>query len=130
MTRQLEHIVCIDDEGDILEIAQIALEDVGGYRVTCLNSGAQALREAAGLKPDAILIDVMMPGMDGPTTLQGLRAQSELDAVPVIFMTARVQRSEIDAYLALGANGVIHKPFDPMQLATQVRRIWEQFHGL
>ena len=130
MTRQLDHIVCIDDEADILEIAQISLEDVGGYRVTCLSSGTQALREAAGLKPDVILIDVMMPGMDGPTTLQGLRTQTELDATPVIFMTARVQRSEVDAYLALGANGVIHKPFDPMQLAAQVKGIWTQFHGL
>ncbi len=130
MTRHLEHIVCIDDQSDILEISQMALEYVGGYRVTCLNSGAQALSEAAGLKPDAILIDVMMPGMDGPTTLKGLRTQAELDAVPVIFMTARVQRSEVEAYLALGANGVIHKPFDPMQLPTQVKGIWENFHGL
>ncbi len=129
MTAILEHVLCIDDDSDILEIAQMALEDVGGLRVTCMGDGDAAVAAAPGLRPDFILIDVMMPGMDGPSVLKGLRARAELAAVPVAFMTARIQDAEVRDYLDLGADGVISKPFDPMTLPSEIRVIWERFHA-
>ncbi len=129
MTAVLQHVLCIDDDSDILEIAQMALEDVGQLRVTCMNNGELAVEQAAGLKPDFILIDVMMPGADGPTVLKALRCQPGLSAVPVAFMTARIQEQEVRDYLDLGADGVISKPFDPMALPSEIRTIWETFHA-
>jgi len=129
MTALLEHVLCIDDDSDILEIAQMALEDVGALRVTCMSDGDAAVAAAPALRPDFILIDVMMPGMDGPTVLKGLRAKTELARVPVAFMTARIQDAEVRDYLDLGADGVISKPFDPMTLPSEIRVIWERFHA-
>ena len=125
----LQHILCVDDEADILEVAQLALETVGGFQVSCLNSGVEAVAKAAGIKPDLILLDVMMPQLDGPSTLKESRKNPALDQVPIIFMTARVQPSEIKAYMDLGAAGVTPKPFDAMALAGQITQIWERFHG-
>jgi len=78
--------------------------------------------------PDLILLDVMMPGMDGPTTLKSLRGHDEFAAIPVLFMTAKVQSDEVEEYLALGAVGVIHKPFDPMALSDEIRALWQIQH--
>ncbi|WP_443750664.1 response regulator [Asticcacaulis solisilvae] len=129
MTAGLHHVLCIDDDSDILEIAQMALEDVGQLQVTCMSNGEAAVESAAGLSPDFILIDVMMPGMDGPGVLKALRAQPGLAAVPVAFMTARIQEQEVRDYLDMGADGVISKPFDPMTLPSEIRTIWETFHA-
>lgn len=129
MTAALEHVLCIDDDSDILEIAQMALEDVGALRVTCMSDGDAAVVAAPDLHPDFILIDVMMPGLDGPSVLKGLRAQAALAQVPVAFMTARIQDAEVRDYLDLGADGVISKPFDPMTLPSEIRVIWERFHA-
>jgi CheY-like chemotaxis protein len=90
------------------------------------SSGQEALAVVSKIQPDLVLLDMMMPGMDGLTTLQGLRANSDSASIPVIFMTAKVQDQEIKHYLEAGACGVIAKPFDPMQLAEQVRTIWQQ----
>jgi two-component system OmpR family response regulator len=120
----LQRILCVEDEPDIQAIARMALELVGGFQVRVCSSGEQALREAQAFAPDMILLDVMMPGMDGPGTLAALRGLSGLDAVPVAFMTAKVQPHEVAHYKSLGALGVIAKPFDPMALAGQVRQIW------
>jgi CheY-like chemotaxis protein len=125
----LRNIVCVDDERDILEVAKMCLEVVGGFEVTCCESGQAALEVLAGQVPDLILLDVMMPQMNGPETLAELRKLPHLAAVPVAFMTARVQPAEVRSYLKLGATGVIPKPFDPMQLSGEVRKIWEAFHG-
>jgi CheY-like chemotaxis protein len=105
-------------------VAQISLELVGGLTVTGLDSGTRCLTEVASIRPDLILLDVMMPGMDGPATLTALKADPVLSAIPVIFMTARVQEVEVEQYLALGAVAVIPKPFDPMALADQIKGIW------
>ncbi|MEK6662740.1 MAG: response regulator [Pseudomonadota bacterium] len=129
MTQTLSKILYVEDEDDIRTIAQIALETVGGFTLKSCNGGAQAVNEGAGFAPDLILLDVMMPGMDGPTTLAALREQAALKEVPVIFMTAKVQPSEIAHYRSLGALDVIAKPFDPMTLADQVRAIWSRAHG-
>ena len=120
----LTHVLCVDDDPDILEVAQISLELVGGLTVTGLGGGAQCLAEAETIRPDLILLDVMMPGMDGPATLKALKAVPALKAIPVIFMTARVQEVEVEQYLAMGAVAVIPKPFDPMTLADQIKAIW------
>ncbi len=121
----LQRILYVEDEADIRQVAQLALEAVGGFTVKLCASGEEAINEAAAFAPDMILLDVMMPGMDGPSTLAALREQPALAAVPVAFMTAKVQPSEVEHYRFLGARDVIAKPFDPMTLAEQVRTVWE-----
>lgn len=125
----LQRILYVEDEPDIRAVARLALEMVGGFTVMICSSGSEALAEAEGFAPEMILLDVMMPGMDGPSTLQGLRGIPSLAAVPVAFMTAKVQPAEVAHYKALGALDVIPKPFDPMTLAGQVRAIWERRGG-
>jgi two-component system OmpR family response regulator len=122
----MERILHVEDEPDIREIARISLQEVGGFEVEQASSGQEALRMAPEFVPDLILLDVMMPGMDGPTTFQALRKLPATARVPVIFMTAKVQSHEVERYKALGALGVIPKPFDPMTLADQVRAMWRK----
>jgi len=121
----MERILHVDDEPDIREVSQMALEAVGGFKVTSAASGMEALRQVGDCRPELILLDVMMPGMDGPATLQALRRNPASAGIPIIFMTAKVQQHEVDHYLALGAIGVIPKPFDPMCLADQIQKIYE-----
>ncbi|PYE49909.1 response regulator [Deinococcus yavapaiensis] len=116
-------ILLAEDDPDIQAIAQIALEDVGGFQVHLCASGAEALAQFADFAPDLVMLDVMMPGMTGPDTLKALRELPGGRDVPVVFMTARVQASEVQAYLDLGAIGVIPKPFEPMTLAEDVRAL-------
>ncbi|MFZ6657042.1 response regulator [Undibacterium sp. TJN19] len=123
----LANILYVEDDADIQTVAQIALEVVGGFSLKTCSSGAQAIIEVSnGFVPDLLLLDVMMPNMDGPTTLAELRKLSVTQATPVIFMTAKVQSSEMEFYKSLGAIGVIAKPFDPMELSTQVRSLWQE----
>lgn len=122
---QLRRILCVEDEPDIQTVAQLALEVVGGYEVQVCSSGAEAIAQAPAFGPDLILLDVMMPGMDGPTTLEGLRGQEATARTPVVFMTAKVQSQELAHYRSLGAADVIAKPFDPMTLSARVKEIWE-----
>lgn len=121
----LQRVMYIEDEPDIQAVARLALELVGGFTVKVCASGEEALREAEAFAPEMILLDVMMPGMDGPTTLKALRELPVLASVPVAFMTAKVQPAELAYYKSLGARDVIPKPFDPMTLASQVRAIWQ-----
>ncbi len=116
-------ILIVDDEDDIREIGILALGDVGGFTVAQASSGKAALESVESISPDIILLDVMMPEMDGMTTLKNLQDMELTANIPVIFMTARVQTAEVEEYLKLGALGVIPKPFDPMSLADTVRRI-------
>jgi CheY-like chemotaxis protein len=121
---KIERVMLVDDEAEIRIIGEMSLK-IGGWEVMVAESGADAIEHAARVRPDVILLDVMMPGMDGPATLGKLRADPALASIPVIFMTAKVQKREIGRYLALGANGVISKPFDPMLLVDEVTRILE-----
>ncbi len=114
-------ILYVDDEPDIREVAQMSLELDDGLEVRACGSGREALPAAAQWQPDLILLDVMMPEMDGPTTLQALRSDPATSAIPVVFITARSQAAEVEALLRSGALGVIPKPFDPMTLAASVR---------
>lgn len=129
MAEQLMHILYVEDEPDIQAVACLALEALGGFNVEVCSSGDEALQRAPELNPQLILLDVMMPGMDGPATLKALRQLPEFVATPVIFMTAKVQANEIAVYKALGAADVIPKPFDPMTLAAQVLEIWERINA-
>jgi two-component system OmpR family response regulator len=122
MTEQSVRVLYVEDEEDIRMVAQIAL-DGEGFELLACSSGKEALAKAADFAPEAILLDVMMPGMDGPTTLSELRKHPKLADVPVVFMTAKVQPSEIEQLKAMGALDVIPKPFDPMELGEQLRAI-------
>ncbi|MCF4097265.1 response regulator [Maritalea mediterranea] len=120
------HILCVDDEQDILSIAKTSLEAIGGFQVSCCNSGVEALEWLQKGRPDLVLLDVMMPNMGGPSTLKQIQKLPNCKDLPVVFMTARVQPQEVEAYLALGASQVISKPFDPMMLSEQVQTILDQ----
>jgi two-component system OmpR family response regulator len=126
MTKPLNCILYVEDEPDIRMVAQMALEAVGGFKVIACASGQEALEAAPGAGADLLLLDVMMPGMDGPSTLKGLRELPATASTPVIFMTAKVQAAEVAVYKGLGALEVIPKPFDPMELSTQIQRIWAE----
>lgn len=115
-------VLYVDDEADIREIAAMSLELDDSFEVRTCASGSEALQAAPDWKPDLILLDVMMPGIDGPETLAGLKADPRTADVPVVFITARTQSYEIERFLSLGAIGVIAKPFDPMTLAEQARQ--------
>ncbi len=120
----LERILYVEDETDIQAVASLALEGVGGFTLCTCSSGAEAVAAVADFRPDLLLLDVMMPGMDGPATLEAIRALPGTADIPVVFMTARVQAHEVAALNALGAIDVIAKPFDPMTLAEHLRRSW------
>ncbi len=122
--RELIKILYVEDEPDIAQVAKLALETIGGFTIESCENGQIALEKGPVFQPDLVLMDVMMPEMDGPTALQEMKNMPELRGVPVIFMTAKVQPSEIEEYKALGAVDVIPKPFDPMTLAEQVKQVW------
>jgi len=124
MPNTLSRILYVEDEPDIRAIAQMALEAVGGFTVIACASGQEALNAAPSSQAELLLLDVMMPGMDGPSTLKALREIPVTASTPVIFMTAKVQAAEVAAYKALGALQVISKPFDPIELSAQIQTIW------
>ncbi|KPL50927.1 chemotaxis protein CheY [Prosthecomicrobium hirschii] len=124
MPDELVTILYADDDEDILSVATLSLEMVGGFTVNTCRSGREAIEEARRLRPDLIMLDVMMPGMDGPTAMGKIKADPDLAGIPVILLTARVRGAEVGEYLTLGADGVIAKPFDPMRLSDEVRGIW------
>lgn len=124
----LSRILFVEDDPDIQAVGRLALELVGGFTVAICSSGQDALQQAPTFAPDLILLDVMMPVMDGPTTLQALRGTAATATTPVIFMTAKVQPQERAHYESLGAAGVIAKPFDPMSLSSTIQGIWSTNH--
>ncbi len=113
-------ILVIDDEEEIREVARVSLEIMGGWEVLTSRSGRDGLAAAAAEQPDAILLDVMMPEMDGPTTLRRLQANTSTRHIPVILLTARAYIAPETEFSGLGATGVIAKPFDALNLASQV----------
>ncbi|MFN0304354.1 MAG: response regulator [Burkholderiales bacterium] len=126
---QLNKILYVEDEADIREVGQIGLEDVAGFTLRVCESGMVALEALRDFAPDMFLLDVMMPQMDGITLYGKIREKSGFAHTPVVFMTARVQPSDIARYMDLGAAGVIAKPFDPMSLGTQLTALWDQHHA-
>ena len=116
----VKRILVIDDEADIREVAQLSLEISSGWEVMTTASGSEGLAEAEAQQPDAILLDVMMPDMDGPTTFEKLQNNPSTKNIPVIFLTAKVQAAEQRRYAQLGVTAVLTKPFDPVMLANQI----------
>ena len=125
---KLDKILCVEDEADIQTVAKMALETVGGFSVEMCGSGEEAVQKAPNFQPDLILLDVMMPGMDGLATYRALRELPGAGETPIVFMTAKSQAHEVEQLLGLGALGVISKPFDPIQLSGQVENLWEKSH--
>jgi CheY-like chemotaxis protein len=117
----MTRILYVDDEPDIREIATLSLSLDPELEIRSCASGPEALTTVDDWRPDPILLDVMMPGMNGPTTLAKLRDNPAATAIPVVFITARTQARELDRFLALGAAGIIAKPFDPMKLAETAK---------
>jgi two-component system OmpR family response regulator len=122
----LTDVVCIDDDQDILDIVELCLVMTAKLNVTCFQGGKKSITAIAAAKPDLILLDVMMPQMDGPTLLKQLQSHPVLKSTPVIFMTARCQAKEVEHYLSIGAIAVIEKPFDPMKLSQQLHTIYSK----
>lgn len=125
----LKRILYVEDEPDIQVVARLALENIGGFTLKVCSSGNEAVSAAADFAPDMIVLDVMMPGLDGPTTLQELRKISSLADTPAVFMTAKVQPQEVAHYKRIGAIDVIVKPFDPITLSSSLAAVWERWHA-
>jgi CheY-like chemotaxis protein len=122
---QLRSIAYVDDEPDLREVVQLALSLTTGATVQCYASGAEALLQLPALRPDLVLLDVMMPEMDGTEVIQQMRKDRVLETIPVIFMTAKALPDEVARFRALGALGVIAKPFNPTRLGEEVLAQWQ-----
>lgn len=116
-------ILIIDDDEDILEVAQLTFEAVSNWHVITATSGSEGILKAQAEQPDAILLDVMMPGMDGIATFEQLQSNTATKNIPVILLTAKVQSIDKQRFATLEVAGIIAKPFDPMQLTFQVEEI-------
>ena len=127
--RKLQRIVHVEDDESIRAIAKIALERIGSFTLLSCASGSEALEKTKQFAPDMILLDVMMPGLDGPTTLKKLSELMDLTDVAIVFMTAKVQSTEIEYYKSIGACNVVLKPFDVMTLSEQLGQYWTEFNG-
>ncbi len=119
----IRKVVLCDDDPDIRAIGEMSLRDVGGWEVTCVSDGEAALEAARRERPDFILLDVMMPTLDGPGTFAKLQDDPACRDIPVVFMTAKAQPHELRGYTELGAAGVIAKPFDPITLPDEIRAL-------
>jgi CheY-like chemotaxis protein len=116
----MRRILIIDDEDDIREVAALSLEATAGWQVLTAGSGADGMKIAAAEKPDAILMDVMMPGVDGPTTFRNMQQDPRIAHIPVLLLTAKVQGVDQRRFAGLGLAGILFKPFDPLTLAQQI----------
>ena len=125
----LRRVLLVEDDPDIQAIASFALRSVGGLSVEVCASGSEAVARAPGFLPEIVLLDLMMPGMDGFSTLRALRSLPQTATTPVVFMTARARPHEIEQYRRGGACDVILKPFEPSQLPDRLRGIWSRIHG-
>jgi CheY-like chemotaxis protein len=121
-----KHILLVDDEDDIREVAALSLETVGGWRVSSVSDGAAAIAMARAERPDAILLDVMMPVLDGPTTFARLQDDPRTRDIPVILLTAKAQAADRLRFAELDIAGTLSKPFDPMTLTDQISAILAQ----
>jgi two-component system OmpR family response regulator len=122
--RKIQSVLYVDDDADICAVVQATLCSVAGLNVHIAGSGEQAIDLAYELRPDVVLMDVMMPGLDGPSTLKRMREHALLADIPVIFLTARVLPAEVAHFRQLGALGVIGKPFDPLKLCDELFALW------
>ena len=125
MQKPLKNILVIDDDEEMQEAARIGLEMLGGFEVHTCGDGEEGIRMAESIHPDLLLLDSVMPGMDGPEMLVRMREREAIAGIPVIFVTSMTHDREREAFETMGALGVIEKPFDPKGLSDRVRSIWE-----
>ena len=123
--RKFQSVLYVDDDPDICEVVGSTLSLIAGLKVDTVSSGELAIDAAYELRPDLILMDVMMPGLDGPSTFKRMRGSPLIADIPVIFLTAKVLPTEVAHFLQLGAIGVISKPFDPLKLCDEVFALWQ-----
>jgi CheY-like chemotaxis protein len=116
----MRRILIIDDEDDIREVAALSLEATAGWQVFTASSGLEGISMASAEQPDAILMDVMMPGVDGPATFRRMQEDSTVAHIPVLLLTAKVQGVDQRRFASLGVAGILFKPFDPLTLAQQI----------
>jgi CheY-like chemotaxis protein len=124
---ELRRVMCVEDDSDIRMILELSLRQIGGYELCACSSGMEAIEQAPVFRPQLVLLDVMMPGLSGPETLPLLRKIDGMQGVPIVFLTAKAMREEIEALLEHGATGVIVKPFDPVTLPKDIQIYWQ--HG-
>lgn len=122
--KPLQRVLYVEDEPFIQALPKVALEDVGAFEVCMCTSGRSAIALVESFAPDLLLLDVMMPEMDGPATLRGIRAVPGYETIPAVFLTALSQPADLSGLRDEGALGVIRKPFDVMGLADQLRSLW------
>jgi CheY-like chemotaxis protein len=125
----MRRILIIDDEDDIREVAALSLEATAGWHILTANSGASGIELATAEQPDAILMDVMMPGVDGPTTFRNMQQNPAIAHIPVLLLTAKVQGADQRRFAGLGVAAILFKPFDPLTLAEQISEVlgWNAF---
>lgn len=126
---QLTRILHVDDARDIRDVVRLALETLGGFTIESCASGDEAIAKAPAFGPELLLLDDMMPGLDGPSTFRRLRSLAGMERTPAIFMTAQAMPDDVTRLKAIGAIAVIPKPFDPTTLADRVRAAWDGFTG-
>lgn len=125
---ELKRIMHIEDDESIRMITSVTLEAVGNLEVLSCESGYDGIRQFEAFQPQVVLLDVMMPDLDGPGTLEEMKSRYRLDNVMVLFMTAKVQQEELAHFKSIGGFDVIEKPFDPMTLADKIRTCWEKYN--
>jgi len=119
----MRRILIIDDEDDIREVAALSLEATAGWHILTASSGAKGIEIAVAEQPDAILMDVMMPGVDGPTTFRNMQQNPAIANIPVLLLTAKVQGVDQRRFAGLGVAAILFKPFDPLKLAEQISEV-------
>ncbi len=122
--RPLQRICYVEDDEDIQRIVRMSLERVGKMTVDVVSDSLTAIARIASFKPDLVMLDWMMPGMDGPTLFRKMKEDPEASKLPVVFITAKATQRDTDELMALGAAGMISKPFSPKDLPDQLRAIW------
>jgi two-component system, OmpR family, response regulator len=130
MSTPLKKICYIDDADELRIMVSTVLERIHGYTIKVFANGEEAIQHVDDFNPDLILLDMWMPpNMNGIETFQAFQQQPHLQNIPVIFLTGQAEQEEVQQYTALGAIGVIAKPFNPMQLGATIDQIWQQFHA-
>ena len=127
-TQPLKHILYVEDDEDIRELVRISLEQTTDYKIDLCASGQEAIDISEKISPQLVILDVMMPNIDGPAVLRHYQTLSKYQKTPFVFMTAKIRDSEIKQYQAMGISGIISKPFDPIQLGQMIEDIWHKFH--
>lgn len=126
-TKPLKTLLFVDDDQDILTIAKYALQSLKEIQISFVSSGEEAISKAKEIEPDLILLDVMMPKMDGIMTLNAMKQIPELKKIPIVFFTAKVTKEEISSYHHMGVIDVLTKPFDPIKLGSMILQIWREY---